>query len=112
MKVIYVAGKYRGKTLYETMNNINAASKLAAEVWQAGAVALCPHKNSALFDGIVPDSVFLAGDIELLKRCDGLIAVDNWRDSRGAEAEVAYAVARVIPIFHRIGDLVLWLAKK
>ena len=61
MKIIYIAGKYRAKTEWEVVQNIRAAEDAAIFVWQHGAAALCPHKNTAMFGGIpgCPDNVWL-----------------------------------------------------
>ena len=87
MKLVFVSGKYRG----DVDANIAHAKKAAIRLWQAGYVVLCPHLNSALFDGLCPDEVWLAGDIEMMKRCDIIFMLSNWRDSEGAKAELEIA---------------------
>jgi hypothetical protein len=52
---------------------------------------ICPHKNTALFDGAADDSVWLAGDVEILKRCDVVFAMPGWEKSEGARAEIKEA---------------------
>lgn len=91
MKVCYIAGRYRGATISETVKNIRAAEKIAMGVWQDGDVALCPHLNTALMDGICPDEHFLKGDMELLKRCDCIIMIPGWSTSLGAIKEYEMA---------------------
>ncbi len=91
MKVIYIAGKYRGPNAWAVEQNIRAAEDVAARVWAMGMVALCPHANSRHMDGVASDEVFLAGTLELMRRCDAVVLVPNWRDSEGARAEVAEA---------------------
>lgn len=100
-KVIYIAGKYRGRTPWEVEQNIRAAEEVAAKVWAAGMVALCPHANSRHMDGVASDEHFLAGTLELMRRCDAVVLVPNWRDSAGAQAEVAEADRLGIPVFGR-----------
>ena len=97
MKVIYVAGAYRASTLRGILENIRKAEELAMEVWKADHVALCPHLNTRLMDGIVPDQNFLDGDIEMLKRCDGIIMVPGWSISTGAVKELRVAQRLGIP---------------
>lgn len=91
MKVIYVAGKYRGPNAWAVEQNIRAAEEVAARVWAMGMVALCPHANSRHMDGVATDEVFLDGTMELMRRCDAVVLVPNWRDSAGARAEVEEA---------------------
>ena len=96
MSLGYVAGKYRG----EVEDNIERAMHVAAALWEAGHVAICPHGNTAHMDGAVADSRFLQGDLVILARCDFLITVEGWEDSVGAVGEVAYAERLGIPIYH------------
>lgn len=111
MKVVYVAGKFRGPDSWSIENNIRAAETLALEVWRLGAAALCPHTNTRFFQGAAPDAVWLEGDLVMLERCDAVITVDNWKDSTGACAEVDRAYTRKIPVFHSLTDLNEWLLK-
>lgn len=108
MKVVYVAGAYHAKTIHMVLKNIRAAEGVAMQVWEAGFVAFCPHLNSAFFDGLVDDSVFLAGTLEMLSRCDGLILVPGWGSSKGTLAEVRYCVDNGIPVFTTVEDLLNW----
>lgn len=96
MSLIYVAGKHRG----DVQENIDRAMHVAKAVWQAGHVAICPHGNTAHFDGVVPDEQFLAGDLIILARCDALVTVEDWEESVGARGEVEYAEKLGIPIYH------------
>jgi nucleoside 2-deoxyribosyltransferase len=103
MKVVYIAGKYRDSCgEYYVRMNIRAAEEAAIFVWQYGGVALCPHKNTAGFGGIpgCHDDVWLRGDIELLRRCDAVWAIEGWRISKGATAEVGFARSNSIPVLY------------
>lgn len=104
MKVIYIAGRYRGPNAWAVEQNIRAAEEVAARVWAMGHVALCPHANARHMDGVASDEVFLAGTLELMRRCDAVLLVPNWRDSEGARAEVAEADRLGIPVFGRDAD--------
>jgi nucleoside 2-deoxyribosyltransferase len=109
MKVIYTAGPFRGKDHFVIAENIRKAERLALAVWNLGAAALCPHANTAHFQDAAPDQVWLDGDLELLRRCDAMITTDDWLRSTGAKAEVEYAHAHGIPVFHSIDGLAEWL---
>jgi hypothetical protein len=111
MKVVYVAGPFRGANAWEIEENIRRAERLALQVWRSGAAALCPHTNTRFFQGAADDAVWLAGDLELLARCDAMILTPNWRASSGARAEHAFATKRGMPIFQDIPDLQKWLPK-
>lgn len=110
-RVVYVAGPFRGPNHFVIAENIRNAERLALEVWKLGAAALCPHANTAHFQDAAPDHVWLEGDLELLKRCDALIATDDWQRSTGARAEVEFANVHAIPVFFSIKDLSDWLGR-
>lgn len=97
--VAYISGKYRAPTIHGIHANIEAARWVAVDAWLAGMTALCPHMNSAYMDGIAPDTAFLDGDLELLRRCDLLILVPGWETSEGAKIERQEAVRRGIPTY-------------
>jgi len=101
MIVVYIAGPYRDpRGEYHVERNIRAAESAALRVWGWGGVALCPHKNTSHFGGALPDSVWLTGDLELLKRCDAMWAIDGWDRSSGTCQEVLFARENGIPVFH------------
>ena len=99
MKLVYVAGKYRGPTIRAVVENIRAAEHVALELWRLGFAVICPQKNSALFDGACPDEVWLAGDLVMLERCDAVVMVPGWESSSGARAEKLHAHGRGIPVY-------------
>ena len=109
MKIVYVIGRYRATTEHGVVENIRAAEAVAIEVWKAGAAALCPHKNTALLGGVVPDESFLAGDIEMLRRCDAAICVPGWETSAGSIGEMKVCADIGMPVFLEIAELVGWL---
>lgn len=110
LKVVYVAGPFRGATHWDIAENVRRAERLALEVARAGAMPLCPHTNTQHFQGECTDDFWIAGTLELLRRCDGLILVEGWEKSSGARAEVEEARKLGIPVFQRISNLEVWLA--
>ena len=99
LKVAYVVGPYRADTINGVAQNIQKSRDVALRLWKLGYAAICPHSNTAFFDGACPDSVWLEGDIEILKRCDLVVLVDGWENSAGARREVEVAAAHGIPIY-------------
>ena len=99
LKVVYIAGPYRASTEWGVKQNIHAAELAAMHVWQLGGVALCSHANTAFFGGSCPDETWLAGYLELLRRCDAVYAIVDWMASTGASAEVALADSIGLPVF-------------
>ncbi len=100
MKIAYIAGPYRAKTKLGIVLNVIRARKVAKKYWKKGYAVICPHSNSALFDGVVPDETFLDGDIEILKLCDVLIAMDGWYMSEGTKNEIKFAYENHIPVVY------------
>jgi len=100
MRLAYVAGRYRSPTLRGIVENIQAAERVALNLWRIGFATLCPHKNTAYFDGAMPDETWLSGDLVMLARCDLLVTVPGWEESVGARAEVDFAELHEIPVYH------------
>lgn len=111
MKLVYIAGPYRAATEHGVAENIRAAEMLAIRVWELGAACICPHKNTSFMGGVVPDQVFLDGDIEILKRCDAVLLTEDWHRSVGARGEVMAARNSGKPVFDNLDDLERWLGR-
>lgn len=109
MKVIYVAGPYRARTAVGVGLNILRARRAALFVWQHGGVALCPHLNTAFFDGHAPDETWLKGDLELLKRCEAVWLIGGWTRSVGAITESAAAECLRLPRLQTREEVVAYL---
>ena len=112
MKVIYLAGPYRSPTEHGVQQNIEAASKVAMEVWKLGAVCICPHKNTAFFGGALPDETWFKGDYELLRRSDAILMMETWESSGGAMHEKLFADDLGKPVLFSLAELECWLAHK
>lgn len=110
MKVVYVAGPYRGPDNWTIENNIRRAEALSLDVWRAGAAAICPHANTRFFQGAAPDEVWLDGDLEILRRCDAILMTPDWERSAGARAEHQEAMVAGLAILYSIADLEEFLA--
>jgi hypothetical protein len=92
-KVAYIAGPYRSSTPLGILRNVHRAGDVALKYWRLGFAVICPHKNTALFDGQADDSIWLQGDLELIRRSDVIVMMDTWRDSSGATAEHELAMS-------------------
>jgi len=112
VRVVYIAGPFRGPSAWDIEENIRRAERLALEAWRAGFAVICPHTNTRFFQGAAPDEVWLEGDLEILRRCDAVLLTSDWERSSGARAEVAAARAARIPVFADIRDLVRWRAQQ
>lgn len=109
MRVVYIAGPFRGPDHWAIAENIRRAERLAFEVWRLGAAALCPHLNTIHYQGSLPDRVWLDGDLEMLARCDAVLLTPDWAQSVGATAERAHAIGVGVPVFYDLDTLKGWL---
>lgn len=112
MRIVYIAGPFRAETAWKVEENVRAAERVALRVWQSGAPALCPHTNTRHFQGEADDSLFLAGTMAMLRRCDAVVMVCGWENSEGATAEKAEAELLGLPVFYDsdLGAFRDWLA--
>lgn len=110
MKLVYVAGPYRGAKPFNVKQNIMAADLFGMEVCKTGALPVIPHCNTAGYEGIQDDQYFLDATMELCRRCDALITLPTWERSSGARAEVAEMKRLGKPVFHSIEALEEWLS--
>lgn len=110
MKVVYVAGPYSAPNEYLVKKNIARAEGVALGIWLSGkAAAICPHLNTAHWGSVLTHKQFLDGDVAILKRCDALIMVEDWKLSKGAVIEHMAAVENNVPVFYTIQALYAWL---
>jgi nucleoside 2-deoxyribosyltransferase len=100
--LIYVAGKYSGANDSQVKDNIRNAALVASRLWEKGHAAICPHTNTSQFELIDCTATYeqyLQGDLKMLARCDAIVMVPGWEESRGAVTERLYAVELGIPVF-------------
>lgn len=95
--LIYLSGPYTGNV----DDNIAQARVVAIRLWEIGHAVICPHTNTARFedDGHATYEQYLAGDFNMVARCDALVMMPNWLESKGACAEADYAKSLSIPIY-------------
>lgn len=92
-QIVYIAGPYRGTSRARVARwiqrklNIYRARRVARKYWKLGYAVICPHSNTANFDGIIPDAGFLRGDIDIMLRCNIVVMMKRWKDSVGARIE-------------------------
>ena len=98
MKMIYIAGKYRAKTWVGKVINIWKARRVAERLWLEGWVVICPHMNTALFKE--SNTLYIEGDLEIVKRCDAIFMMKNWEYSEGANLEYGMAKNKGLEIYY------------
>jgi hypothetical protein len=87
MNIVFISGPYRAETKAGVGQNIKRAREAALRLWGADTAVICPHLNTAFFDGVQPDIVWLQGDLEILARCDAIYMLKGWKTSFGSVAE-------------------------
>lgn len=99
-KIIYIAGKYSGKTHIETEYNILMAKQAMLELSRLGWIVYCPHMNSAMLHIYkeLSDEYWYAHGLKMLSKCDAIFMLPNYVDSKGAINEMLYAKELGIPI--------------
>ena len=102
MKVAYIAGPYRARTIFGRILNIYRARKVAINFWKKGYTVICPHMNSAFFDGKALDKTFLDGYLRLVEASDVLIMLPGWLNSSGSKAEHKLATSLKKEIIYQL----------
>ena len=87
MKLLYIAAPYRAKTIISLQQNIHEAKLMSMYYWNKGYAVICPHMNSANFDGLCEDKTFLQGTMLMLSKCDVIAMHPNWEHSTGSVGE-------------------------
>jgi len=94
MRIVYVAGAYRARTIFGVLWNILKARWVAIKLWKWGYAVICPHMNTALFphEGRID---YIKGDLAMLDRLkeghDCLVLIPGWQKSTGANDELERA---------------------
>ena len=96
-RLLYVAGPYRAPTREGIQANIDRARVAAQRLWRMGYVAVCPHLNSANFEG--DPAWYLKGGLALLARCDAIYLLQGWELSAGSLDEADCAQFCGLPFF-------------
>jgi len=105
MKVVYIAGPYSGPNAWAIEQNVRRAEEVGLFVAECGAMPLIPHTNTRFFHGLLTEAFWYAGTMELLKRCDGIMLINGWKESKGAVAEYEGAIEFGKMIFVQSGVL-------
>lgn len=98
MKLLYVAGPFRGPTPYDVECNVREAEALGLMLAQLGVMPVIVHTSYRFFDKILPDQFWLEGTAAILMRCDALVLHPSWNRSPGSRGERDLAVANKIPV--------------
>ena len=106
MKVVYMAHSYRADTEWGVFTNIISAHVYAKQLWDKGYAVINPLSNTAwMGTGTFGFNEVMAGDFEILSRCDILVLCPGWERSEGCRMEYEKALAGGLKIYTDINEV-------
>lgn len=111
---VYVAGPFTAPNDEQIETNILAAEVVASEVISRTYRIVCvvPHSLGRTFKrGPGSPDYWYRATLSLLTRCDALLLVPGWEDSKGTRAEVAWCREHGVPVFHEVDELLAWASE-
>ena len=100
MRIVFISGPYRADTECKRHSNIKCAREAAIRWVKKGYYPFTPHLNTANFDNLAPDGLFLNGALTILQYCSILYVLKGWRNSHGTMQEIKTAINLGIPIIY------------
>jgi hypothetical protein len=105
MKLVYVAGPYRG----DVENNVKKAEEVAGQLAKAGVFFICPHSNGFPHEHLkLPDDYWCDATMEILKRCDAILVQGNFKTSRQTWEEIKESFQMRKEIFYDVQMCIDW----
>lgn len=118
MKLVFLAGPYRGDRRPETIaENVAQARRFQTALAEAGIVAYSPNVHDAGYEALSSLSAkqtlkqFTEWVLEHV--AEALVVMPGWETSVGTQEEIAFAETKGLPIFYLkdetdLGDLKKW----
>ena len=107
IKLIYVAGPYRGVTREAVLANIEAARHVGGLLMHKGWMPVIPHVNTGMMEDRYPwlrtdegENFMLEGTLEIMRRCDAVCLVVGYEYSDGTKGEIAEAKRLGIKVYY------------
>ena len=100
MKKIYIAGKVSGEPLAECTMKFGTAQK---QIESSGFEAINPL--ALVTDSSTPWETAMKICIKALMDCSAIVALDDWKNSKGANVELVLAKRLGIIIFYGVNEL-------
>ncbi|EJY0635094.1 DUF4406 domain-containing protein [Salmonella enterica subsp. enterica serovar Schwarzengrund] len=112
MKLCYISGPYRAECALKTSRNVSRAEQMGKRLTleRPEWFPVIPHKNTELWDfdgGLrnVQPEYYLSGTLEVMRRCDAVLVLPDYRRSSGTLAEIAEAERLGIPVYYSVGSI-------
>jgi len=115
MKTLFLAGPFRGPSVWAVYLNVHAVEKAGHQIAEAAlkqntpVALMCPHPMTFHMEGTFTDEYWLEATMEWLLRSDAVYMIPGWERSSGATAERARAMAKGKPVFEDVADVLSWL---
>lgn len=103
-KLIYVSGAITPtKENPHIKTNIRLLHLASVRLFMAGFSVYCPAVAWFHDPGAYGEAwqVIMEMDFVILKRCNGVYMLSNWKDSRGSVLEHDYALELKLPVFYQ-----------
>lgn len=111
MLIVYVAGPFYGPSDWDRQENIRRARVAGLEVARMGCYPFVPHSNTCYYFGTLPESFWVDGCLEMVARCDSILVLPGYLESKGTQLEMARATELGKQTFLRLEDLWTMLCK-
>lgn len=106
VRLVYVSGKISAETRWEEEKNIRHAEVVMVELLAAGYAVVCPHTMGRYLGDMLSHAEWMVRGLETMARCDAVVLVGGWQESKGARREVREALAAGLPVWGNYSDLV------
>ena len=107
--LVYIAGPLHTSGI--ELENCRRAILQAERLLALGFAVFVPHFTALWhFVSPHPPAFFIENDLEILARCDAMFRLPG--ESRGSDAEEAYAKEHEIPVFRTEQDLLAWVVMR
>ena len=80
----------------------------AGELRREGVVCVVPHLESVYNEDALSEEGWLDHGLVLLERCDAVLVLDRWEESKGTLTEVEFAERRGLPVFKLPAAVLAW----
>lgn len=109
--ILYISGPFSAPDDAGIERNIAAASDVALEMWRAGWSVICPHKNTSGYQHArdLSHERWMLGDFEILRKCDAILMLPGWSQSKGAIMEHHFAGVIGLSTFYTPQQAADWL---
>jgi nucleoside 2-deoxyribosyltransferase len=98
-KLIYLAGPFTATDSWGIEMNIRAVEEVMDWLLHRSSLSICTHSFGRMWRGREYESKMIELGVELVRRCDAVLLVGEWRRSAGTKAEVAEAFRRGKPVY-------------